>query len=286
MIKMNHCCNQATKTSFPLFAFSSLLPFSPFPPLLPFIYLKVMTALIVDDEKQSRALIRQYLQNQFPSIIAEEAATIAESKAAIRNKSYDIIFLDIHLGGGTSFEILDDVKEIKGQIIFITAHAEFAIKAFKYSAVDYLVKPIDPEEFQAAVQKAIDQAGRSNAQKVQFLEAQMREPSALKDKLVIPTLEGFQLTSIPSILYCKASGNYTEFILSGNKKITSSYTLGHFDELLSEHAFLRIHRSYLINLAEITAYKRGEGGSVVMSNGDELDVSRANKEMFLQRFKS
>lgn len=245
-----------------------------------------MTALILDDEKQSRALIRQYLENQFPQVITEEASSIAEGKISIKNKSYDLIFLDINLGSGTSFDLLDELKDIRGQIIFITAHAEFAIKAFKYSAVDYLVKPIDPDEFQTAVQKAIDHAGRSNAQKVQFLETQMKEPSALKDKLVIPTLEGFQLTSIPSILYCKASGNYTEFILSGNKKITSSYTLGHFDELLSEHAFLRIHRSYLINLAEITAYKRGEGGSVVMSNGDELDVSRANKEMFLQRFKS
>lgn len=245
-----------------------------------------MTALIVDDETQSRALIRQYLQNQFPQMIAEEVATIAEAKTSIKNKTYDIIFLDIHVGGGTSFDLLDELKVVNAQIIFITAHAEFAIKAFKYSAVDYIVKPIDPDEFQAAVQKAIDHAGRSNTQKVQFLETQMKEPSALKDKLVIPTLEGFKLTSISSILYCKASGNYTEFVLAGNKKITSSYTLGHFDELLSEHAFLRIHRSYLISLAEITDYKRGEGGSVVMSNGDELDVSRANKEIFLQRFKS
>jgi two-component system, LytTR family, response regulator len=245
-----------------------------------------MTALILDDEKQSRTLIRQYLQNHFPQCIAEDVATLEQAKKSLQHKVFDLIFLDINLGGGTSFELLDELKEINAQIIFITAHSEYAIKAFKYSAVDYLVKPIDPDEFQAAVQKAVEHHGKTAAQNIQFLQSGMKEPSALRDKLVIPTLEGFQLTPIPSILYCRANGNYTEIVLNGNKKITSSYTLGHYDELLTTHSFVRIHRSFLINLHEITAYKRGEGGVVVMSNGDELDVSRANKEMFLQRFKS
>ena len=245
-----------------------------------------MTSLILDDEKQSRSLIRQYLQNHFPQMITEEVSTLEDAKKSIQHKSFDIIFLDINLGKGTSFDLLDELKEVKAQIIFITAHSEYAVKAFKYSAIDYLVKPIDPDEFQAAVQKAIDQHGKNTTQNIQFLQAGIKDPSALRDKLVVPTLEGFQLTSIPSILYCRANGNYTEIVLSGNKKITSSYTLGHYDEILTSHSFVRIHRSFLINLDEITAYKRGEGGVVVMSNGDELDVSRANKEMFLQRFKT
>lgn len=112
-----------------------------------------MTALILDDEKQSRTLIRQYLQDQFPHIIAEEVSTISEAKKFIQHKAYNIIFLDIHLNGGTSFDLLDEIKENNAQIIFITAHSEFAIKAFKYSAVDYLVKPVDPDEFNTAVQK-------------------------------------------------------------------------------------------------------------------------------------
>ncbi len=245
-----------------------------------------MTALILDDEKQSRVLIRQYLQNLFPQCIAEDVATLEEAKKSLQHKAFDLIFLDINLGGGTSFELLDEMKGISAQLIFITAHSEFAIKAFKYSAVDYLVKPIDPEEFQTAVQNAIDHQGKTTAQNIQFLHAGIKEPSTLRDKLVIPTLEGFQLTSISSILYCRANGNYTEIVLSGNKKITSSYTLGHYDEILTSHSFVRIHRSFLINPDEITAYKRGEGGVVIMTNGDELDVSRANKEMFLKRFKT
>lgn len=245
-----------------------------------------MTALILDDEKQSRNLIRQYLQNQFPQIIAEEASTLAEGKNSITNKPYDIIFLDINLGGGTSFDLLDELKEINAQIIFITAHSEFAVKAFKYSAVDYLVKPIDPDEFNLAVQKAIKNAGKSSSQPIDHLQSQIKTSSVLSDKLVIPTLEGFLLTSIPSIIYCRANGNYTEIVLNENKKITSSYTLGHFDEILAAHSFLRIHRSFLINLHKISGYKRGEGGTVVMSNGDELDVSRANKEILLQKLKS
>ncbi|HZV68228.1 MAG TPA: LytTR family DNA-binding domain-containing protein [Saprospiraceae bacterium] len=245
-----------------------------------------MTALILDDEKQSRALIRQYLQNQFPKIIVEEVAGIEEAKKLITHKTFDIVFLDIQLREGTSFDLLDEGKEIKAQIIFITAHTEYAIKAFKYSAVDYLVKPIDPDEFQAAVQKAIANAGKSTSLNISHLQTRIRETAILNDKLVVPTPEGFLLTSISSILYCKANGNYTEIFLADNKKLISSYTLGHFNELLLPHSFIRIHRSYMVNPHKITAYKRGEGGSVVMSNGDELDVSRANKEVFLQFFKS
>jgi two-component system LytT family response regulator len=244
-----------------------------------------MTALIVDDEKQSRSLIRQYLQNHFPQMITEESSSLVDAKKSIQHKSFDIIFLDINLGQGTSFDMLDELKEVNAQIIFITAHSEYAVKAFKYSAIDYLVKPIDPDEFQTAVQKAIHHLGKSTVQPIEFLQAQIKSSSPLKDKLVIPTLEGFLLTTISSILYCKANGNYTEIVLGENKKIMSSYTLGHFDELLTTHSFFRIHRSYLINLHEIAGYKRGEGGSVVMNNGDELDVSRANKDSFLQRFK-
>ncbi len=245
-----------------------------------------MTALILDDEKQSRTLIRQYLQDQFPHIIAEEVSTISEAKKFIQHKAYNIIFLDIHLNGGTSFDLLDEIKENNAQIIFITAHSEFAIKAFKYSAVDYLVKPVDPDEFNTAVQKAIHHAGKSSSQALGHLQTQIKSSSVLSDKLVIPTLEGFILTAIPSIVYCKANGNYTEIVLDENKKITSSYTLGHFDEILTSHSFLRIHRSFLINLHQIGGYKKGEGGTVIMSNGDELDVSRANKDLLLQRLKS
>lgn len=249
-------------------------------------YSILMTALIVDDEKQSRNLIRQYLDNQFPQTITEEASSVGEAKKLILNKSYDLIFLDIQLGAETSFDLLDEVRELKAQIIFITAHSDFAIKAFKYSAIDYLVKPIDPEEFQAAVQKAIKNLGQSSAPNIQYLQTEIKASSIVRDKLVIPTLEGFQLTAFSSIIYCKANGNYTEIVLNGNKKIMSSYTLGHFDEILSIHTFLRIHRSFLINLNEISGYKRGEGGTVVMSNGDELDVSRGNKDILLQRVKS
>lgn len=244
-----------------------------------------MTALILDDEKQSRTLIRKYLEDQFPQIISEEVSTLTEAKKHIQNKSYDLIFLDINLGNGTSFDLLDGIKEIDSQIIFVTAHSEFAIKAFKYSAIDYLVKPIDPEEFKTAVEKAIAHAGKSTSLNIDHLQNQIRQINILNDKLVIPTPEGFLLTSISSILYCKANGNYTEIILDQNKKLVSSYTLGHFNDILTVHHFIRIHRSYLVNPHKITGYKRGEGGSVVMSNGDELDVSRANKEILLQKFK-
>ncbi|MEO5907359.1 MAG: LytTR family DNA-binding domain-containing protein [Saprospiraceae bacterium] len=244
-----------------------------------------MTALILDDEKQSRNLVRQYLQNQFPQIIAEEAGSLEEAKISLKHKRFDIVFLDIHLGNGTSFDLLDELKQLTANIIFITAHSEFAVKAFKYSAVDYLVKPIDAEEFFTAVQKVIQSNGKSSSQNLEYLQTQLKESTGLKEKLVVPTLEGFQLTPVASIIYCKANGNYTEIILEDQRKIISSYTLGHFDELLTPLSFFRIHRSFLISLDKITGYKRGEGGLVVMRNCDELDVSRANKEFLLNKLK-
>lgn len=245
-----------------------------------------MNVLILDDEKQSRNLVRQYLKDYAPTIETHEASNIAEAKLAIEHSKPEIIFLDVQLRGETGFDLLDQLQENPAKVIFITAYTDYAIKAFKYSAVDYLVKPLDRDEFVEAIAKVIHNTNKPSNQNIQFLQAQIRESSFLKDKLVIPTLEGFQLTSFSSIIYCKANGNYTDIVLDNHKKILSSYTLGHFDELLNSGFFLRIHRSFLINLNKISGYNRGEGGTVVMSNGDELDISRANKESFLRKFKA
>lgn len=245
-----------------------------------------MRALIVDDEKQSRNLIRQFLQSKFPQIGVEEAVSVDDAKKKLKAADTELIFLDVNLGSETGFDLLDQVTNTDARVIFITAHSEYAVRAFKYSAVDYLVKPIDPDEFEQAVQRATHPPEMKSRQNIQYLQAHLKESPGLYEKLVIPTLEGFQLTNIPEIIYCKANGNYTEIILSAGKKIISSYTLAHFDDVLTPHAFLRIHRSHLINLNHVLQYKRGEGGAVTMSNGDQLDISRANKEAFLQHFKS
>jgi two-component system LytT family response regulator len=189
--------------------------------------------------------------------------------------------------GETGFDLLDKVGNINFLIIFTTAHSEFAVKAFRYSAIDYLMKPLDTEEFILAVQKALDRKKKehsSSKEQIDYLNS-IRSKKILPEKLTIPTNEGFLFVTISDIIYCHSLSNYTEFYLTGNRKLLSSYTLGYYSEMLTEHQFFRTHRSFLINLTQIKMYKRGDGGVVVMNNDQEIEVSRSNKESFLKILK-
>jgi len=239
--------------------------------------------LIVDDELQSRSLIRKLLSDNFPEIIAEEADTVISAVGKILQFLPHLVFLDIQMRGETGFDLLDKAGPVNFGIIFTTAHSEFAIKAFRYSAMDYLMKPLDAEEFKIAVEKALQKikTRQPPAEQIEFLK-QIKFDHKIPDKLTVPTSEGFLFVSINDILYCHAISNYTEFHLANKQKLLSSYTLGYYNELLSGQNFFRIHRSYLVNLAHIKMYKRSDGGVVIMDNGEEIEVSRSNKEAFLK----
>ena len=245
-----------------------------------------LTALIVDDELQSRSLIKKLVKDHFPNLITEEAETVSVAKEKITQLRPDLVFLDVQMRGETGFDLLDNLGKINFGLIFTTAHSEFAIKAFRYSALDYLMKPIDTEEFKFATGKALVriQNLQSSAEQVDFLK-ELRSNQKIPDKLTIPTTEGLLFVSIKDILYCHAVGNYTEFHLVNRKKIVSSYTLGYYDELLAGQQFFRVHRSYLINLSHIKMYKRGDGGTIIMNDDEEIEVSRNHKEAFLKLFK-
>ena len=243
------------------------------------------TTLIVDDELQSRSLIRKLLSVHFPDLTSDEAEDVATASKKIRQGDYKLIFLDVQMRGETGFDLLDNVAPINFEIIFTTAHSEFALKAFRYSALDYLVKPIDAEDFKSSVKRAIDRIvhNHSSAEQVNFFNDLRSGQKA--SKLTIPTTEGFLFVNVADILYCHAVGNYTEFYLGGNQKIISSYTLGHYNETLSDQNFFRVHRSYLVNLSHVRMYKKGNGGSIKMSNDEEIEVSRSAKEEFLKALK-
>lgn len=243
--------------------------------------------LIVDDELQSRSLIRKLLSDHFPELVTEEAESITTALEKINYFNPNLIFLDVQMRGETGFDLLDKTGKVSFGIIFTTAHSEFAVKAFRYSAMDYLMKPIDADEFKSAVERALQRIKSeqvSSSEQIEYLK-QIRSEQKLPDKLTIPTAEGFLFVSINDILYCHAVSNYTEFHLTDKIKLLSSYTLGYYNELLAEHHFFRVHRSYLINLVHIKMYKRGDGGVVIMNNGDEIEVSRSNKEAFLKILK-
>lgn len=245
--------------------------------------------LVVDDEKQSRALVRKLLED-FPGRMfsINEAATVKDAMQEINQQLPDLIFLDVQMRGETGFDLLNRLVDCKAAIIFITAHSEFAIRAFRYSAMDYLLKPIDKIEFSSAVEKVlqrIETIATPASEQLNYLLQHIKGNAKIPDKLPVHTSKGISFLPVQDIVYCKAVSNYTEFKLSGNKKIISSYTLGYFDELLEEQSFFRIHRSYLINLSHVSMYNKSDGGSVIMNDGEEIEISRNNKEAFLQLFK-
>jgi two-component system LytT family response regulator len=243
--------------------------------------------LIVDDELQSRSLIRKLLSDHFPGLVIEEAESVSSALEKIKRSAPGLVFLDVQMRGETGFDLLDKAGKVNFGIIFTTAHSEFAIKAFRYSAMDYLMKPLDTDEFKSAVEKALQRIKEkhlSSPEQIEYLK-QLKSEQKIPDKLTIPTAEGFLFVSINDILYCHAISNYTEFHLTNKRKLLSSYTLGYYNDLLAGQNFFRIHRSYLVNLAHIKMYKRGDGGTVIMDDGEEIEVSRSNKEAFLKILK-
>jgi two-component system, LytTR family, response regulator len=248
-----------------------------------------LKVFIVDDEYQSRNLLSKLLLEHFPNIaVAGQAANVQEGIAGIYASKPALVFLDVEMNGETGFDLLRKIENRNFQIIFITAHDNYALKAFRYNAVDYLLKPIVLDELKEAVNKATNQLSAkkitSDAQ-LENLVQSMRDPKKVNDKIAVPTSDGFVLISVQEIVYCRANGNYTEFHLSAGRNLLSSYTLKQYHELLEEQNFFRAHRSFLVNLAHVKMYRRGEGGTIVMNDGSEIELSRQNKDAFLQLFK-
>jgi two-component system LytT family response regulator len=242
-------------------------------------------ALIIDDEFQSRNFLIKMLQQYFPDIIVTcQAATVEEGLNGIKKHTPNIVFLDIQMKGETGFDLLNCLSEINFALIFTTAFDKYAIKAFRFNAIDYLLKPIVADELIDAVNK-VKQRGISlqSASKMQVdqLYEDIKNPKKIHNKIAIPTTEGFIIIPVNEIVYCHADSNYTKFYLVDKKCILSSYTLKQYDEILTAQAFFRAHRSYLINLSHVKMYRRGEGGGIVMSNGHEIELSRTHKDEFL-----
>jgi two-component system LytT family response regulator len=229
------------------------------------------------------------LAGMFPEIkVVGLAGTVKDALAGIEKKQPQLVFLDVQMQNETGFDLLDKFNEVNFELIFTTAHNEFAVKAFRYSALDYLIKPIDASELECAVKKAkkrIQFNQSSTTEQVQLLNHHLDGAKKIPDKIAIPTPEGLMFIHVHDIIYCHGLGNYTEFFLLNEQKITSSHTLRQYEELLSDHLFFRAHKSFLINLSHIKKYLRGEGGTAVMSNGHEIEIARRNKTNFLNLFK-
>jgi len=247
--------------------------------------MQTIKAFIVDDESQSRNFLNKMLQQYFPDIsIVGQASTCDEGIHGIKEHNPNIVFLDIQMKGETGFDLLNRLPIINFSLIFTTAFDKYAIKAFRFNAIDYLLKPIVTDELIEAVNKVkyrtLDTQSSSKIQ-VEQLYHDIKNPQKIHDKIAIPTGEGFIVIPINEIVYCHADSNYTKFYLTDNKCLLSSYTLKQYDEILTTQSFFRAHRSYLINLDHIKSYRRGEGGGIVMSNGHEIELARTHKDEFM-----
>lgn len=239
-------------------------------------------ALIIDDENRTRELIAKMITSFGFDIEAIPAGENVQSGIkAIEEIKPDIVFLDIQMPDGTGFDVLRSVKNKNFEVVFITAHEEFAIKAIKFSALDYLLKPIDPSELRAAVERAI-QAVDEKKEDSQFDALQNNIQPNQKRRLVLKTQESVYVVELHEIIRCEADRNYTSFFLVGGKKILVSKTLKEYETLLSSHNFLRVQQSHLINLDYVDRYDKGNGGSVVMKDGSEVPLSPAKRDIFFK----
>ncbi|HEX6223997.1 MAG TPA: LytTR family DNA-binding domain-containing protein, partial [Chryseolinea sp.] len=214
--------------------------------------------------------------------VAALCENIAEATQAVREHAPDVVFLDIQSQRETGFDLLTKLQEIDFEVIFTTAYTEYAIKAFKFSAIDYLLKPIDIEELKKAVARVEKRVSNNMTGRLTQLVQNLKLGSNENYKIALPTLDGLVFVKISDILYCEASSNYTQIFTTEEKYLVSK-TLKEYDDLLSDHNFFRIHNSYLININSIKKYVKGEGGYVVLNNDISLDVSKRKKEAFLNK---
>ncbi|HEY0677026.1 MAG TPA: LytTR family DNA-binding domain-containing protein [Chitinophagaceae bacterium] len=244
----------------------------------------MIRAIIIDDEPQSAGILKNDLAAHCPFVQVEAVCHSAkEGIMAIRKEKPDLVFLDIEMPWMNGFEMLEMLDEIHFSIIFTTAHDQFAAKAFRISAVDYLLKPIAAADLKEAVSKAqhsVEQ--RQNNVHIENLLRNIKQPSS-QQKIALPYREGYEFVEVSQIIYCQAEGAYTRIFLNNKKYILVSRSLGDIEELLPADLFQRIHHSTLVNLKCITHYVRGDGGYVKIETGEQLPVSKSKKESVMEK---
>jgi two-component system, LytTR family, response regulator len=245
----------------------------------------MIKAILIDDEVHCLETLSILLKEYCPQVsIAERCRSAAKGLEAIDKLKPELVFLDIEMPSMNGFEMLEQFHEIPFAVIFTTSYDQYAIKAIRFSALDYLLKPIDPKELIAAVQKIQNQRALPSAEQFEMLLKQVHHKDTGFQKIAIPTLEGFELIPAEQIAYCKAEDNYTHLYLKNKNKVTACRSLKEMEEQLQDFSFfIRVHHSYVVNLNEVTKYIRGEGGYLILNDGTTVNVSRSRKEMLLKK---
>jgi len=246
----------------------------------------MINAILVDDELHCLETLSILLKEYCPDVkVAEQCSSAQAALDAIEKLKPSVLFLDIEMPGMNGFELLEKIDNINFPIIFTTSYNQYAIKAIRFSALDYLLKPIDSEDLVVAVNKVMRITHPPSSEQLNMLMNIIQNKGTGFSKVAVPTAEGFELIHANEIVYCEADDNYTYFFLKNKSKIVACRTLKEVEEQLeSFSSFARVHHSYIVNLNEVSKYVRGEGGYLLMSTGSTVNVSRSRKEALLKLF--
>mgnify|MGYP006303167335 CR=1 FL=1 len=246
----------------------------------------MISSVIIDDEGNARDTLRQIIGAYTPEVeVLDEGTDMETGLQVIQKHSPQLVFLDIKMPDGSGFELLRKLPRIDFKLVFVTAYDEYAVKAFRFSAFNYLLKPVDPDELIKTVDDIKSSLEKETAElKLKAFLANIDNISKEVKKIVLKTSDSIHLVNVSDIIRCESQGNYTEFILSGGRKILVSKTLKEFDGMLGAYGFFRTHQSHLINLGEIDKYEKREGGHIIMTDGSSVPVSTRKKEQLIRLF--
>jgi two-component system LytT family response regulator len=248
----------------------------------------MIKTMLIDDEPRGLSALRRLLELNCPDIrIIGECQDAQSAAELIPVLDPELIFLDVAMPDKNGFDLLNELSPIRFEIVFVTAHNQYTIQAFRYSAVDYLLKPVEEDLLIEAVRRAgVRIANRTSANQVEtFLYNLRKLQTPAEMKLCIADMKGFRVVDLSDVIYCESESSYTIFHLLNGQRITASKSIMEYEQMLEHSAFCRIHKSFLVNLHHIREYIRGEGGSVVLTNELTIEVSRRKKELFITKMK-
>jgi len=245
----------------------------------------LLRTLIIDDESHIRRSLSTMLAEECPNVdVVGTADGVENGLKAIGKYHPDLVLLDIKMNDGTGFDLLRRLKPINFRVIFVTAFEEFAIKAFRFSAIDYLLKPVSADDLHEAVEKALNSIDHDFATQLKVLEDNLNNKDSSEKKIVLKTSDAIWLVKTKEISYCEADSSYTKFFLMNGKTIMVSGYLMEFEEILRDSGFFRVHKSFLVNLSDIVRFEKGDGGFLVMSNNDRVPVASRKLSELMEFF--
>ena len=251
--------------------------------------MKTINTIVIDDEENARSNLKLLLEDFCPTVnVLAEAASAEEARALISELNPDLLFLDINMPNEDGFELLESIENKNFSVIFITAHNQFALKALKAGAIDYLEKPIDIEDLQNAVDKinVNESAGNVDYGMIKSLLNEYKNDSK-SDIIAVPTLSGYEIIKIEDIIHLEADESYTKIFLTNGKKCTSSMTIAKYEKVLDDNVFYRVHKSHIINTRyHLKEFNRHEGNVAIMDNGELIPVARRKLSGFVNKIKT